>query len=304
MSCELCVNDYSVKFSTPEIRNTHDMKLRFVLIVSAVFSAMILSATYSAADVAPIVSPSPSASAVLSFTVRCPFSHTDTVDPIVMPGMKGMSHQHEFFGNTSTNEKSTTQSLLAAPTTCAKGSQFIDGNDHSAYWVPSLYQDGKRIQPTAIYASYTQLSSSSGVASPFQNGFKAVSGLTSQSVQWGCTSVDTQSLVTKTIDDVPTCQAPQHLFARTSFANCWSGLSMDPIDHSSHLENQVKVNGRLQCPPTNPIKVPLLTLNVQYPVATITNAGVSLASGKPATFHADMFQAWTNDGLAQRMRGN
>ncbi|CAB4656060.1 unannotated protein [freshwater metagenome] len=81
------MNDYSAMFSTPEIRNTHDMKLRFALIVSAVFSAMILSATYSAADVAPIVSPSPSASAVLSFTVRCPFSHTDTVDPIVMPGM-------------------------------------------------------------------------------------------------------------------------------------------------------------------------------------------------------------------------
>jgi len=283
---------------------TKKVSVACAIVLSAATLAVIGTTPMVHADVMPTPTASAKPIPPMNFTVRCPFSHTDTVDPIVMPGMKGMSHQHEFFGNTSTSEKSTTQSLLAAPTTCAKGSQFTDGNDHSAYWVPSLYQDGKRIQPTAVYASYTQLSSSSGVASPFQNGFKAVSGMTSQSVQWGCTSIDTQSLATKTIDDVPTCQAPQHLFARTSFANCWNGLSIDPLDHASHLENQVKINGRLQCPPTYPVKVPLLTLNVQYPVATITNAGVSLASGRPATFHADMFQAWTNDGLAKRMNGN
>lgn len=250
------------------------------------------------------VVPSPSPSAVSNFTVRCPFSHTNNVDPIVMPGMKGMSHQHEFFGNTSTNENSTTQTLLAAPTTCAKVGQFTDANDHSAYWVPSLFQDGKRIAPTAVYASYTQLANVGSPATPFQNGFKAVSGLTSQSVVWGCTSIDTQSFYSKAIDDVPTCQAPQHLFARISFANCWDGLSFDPPDHASHLETQVKINGRMQCPPTFPVRVPLLTLNVQYPIATITNDGVSLASGKPSTMHADMFEAWTNDGLAKRMSGS
>ena len=257
----------------------------------------------SHADVVPTPSPSLPAP-TMSFTVRCPLSHTDTVDPIVMPGMKGMSHQHEFFGNTSTNEKSTSQSLLAAPTTCAKASKFTDANDHSAYWVPSLFQNGIRIAPSAVYASYSQIVSASGNASPFQNGFKAVSGLTSQSVVWGCTSVDTQSFYSKAIEDVPTCQAPQHLFARIAFANCWNGLTLDPQDHASHLETQIKISGRMQCPPSYPVKVPLLTLSVHYPIATITNEGVSLASGKPSTMHADMFEAWTNDGLARRMSVN
>jgi len=279
------------------------MKLRYVLIASAVIPLVVLGAKFSVADVAPSANPSPSSPMVMNFTVRCPFSHTANLDPIVMPGMSGMGHQHEFFGNTSTNENSTLPSLLAASTTCAKIGEFTDVNNHSAYWVPSLYQNGKRVAPTAVYASYTQLAGPNGSVSPFPNGFKAVTGRSSQTVVWGCTSIDTQSLFTKAIEDVPTCQSPQHLFARVSFANCWNGLSIDPLDHASHLELQYKVAGKTQCPSTHQIKVPMLTLNVQYPVTTITNDGVSLASGTPSTMHADMFEAWTNDGLTKRISG-
>jgi hypothetical protein len=284
------------------VPNNRIMKLRIALIAAAVLPLVIMGTQFAQADNAP--SPSGSPMPVANFTVRCPFSHSANLDPIVMPGMVGMGHQHEFFGNTSTNENSTTQSLLAAPTTCAKVGQFTDVNDHSAYWVPSLYQYGKRIAPTAVYASYSQLSGLNGSVSPFPNGFKAVTGRSSQSVVWGCTSIDTQSLFTKAIEDVPTCQSPQHLFARVSFANCWTGLSTDSSDHASHLEMQYRVGGRMQCPSTHQIKVPLLTLNVQYPVASITNDGASLASGPPSSMHADMFEAWTNDGLTKRMSGN
>ena len=65
------------------------------------------------------------------FVVDCAFSHSGTVDPIVMPGHTGMSHLHEFFGNTTTNENSTGATLLAGSTTCS------DSNDRSAYWVPA-----------------------------------------------------------------------------------------------------------------------------------------------------------------------
>jgi len=281
--------------------NNRIMKLRIALIAAAVLPIAIMGMRNAQADIAP--SPSGSPMPVANFTVRCPFSHSANLDPIVMPGMVGMGHQHEFFGNTSTSENSTAQSLLAAPTTCAKVGEFTDANDHSAYWVPSLYQSGKRIAPTSVYASYTQLSGATGPVMPFQNGFKAVSGRSSQSVVWGCTSKETQSLFTKAIEDVPTCQSPQHLFARVSFANCWNGLSTDSLDHASHLELQYRVGGKMQCPSTHQIKVPMLTLNVQYPIALITNEGVSLASGPPSTMHADMFEAWTNDGLTKRISG-
>ncbi len=73
------------------------------------------------------------------FTVQCDFSHSASVDPIVMPGHAAMSHLHEFFGNTTTNENSTGASLLAGSTTCS------DSNNLSAYWVPALYQDERRV---------------------------------------------------------------------------------------------------------------------------------------------------------------
>ncbi|MSZ58580.1 MAG: DUF1996 domain-containing protein, partial [Actinobacteria bacterium] len=75
------------------------------------------------------------------FVVDCAFSHSATVDPIVMPGHTGMSHLHEFFGNTTTNESSTGATLLAGSTTCN------DSSDLSAYWVPALFQDGVRVAP-------------------------------------------------------------------------------------------------------------------------------------------------------------
>jgi hypothetical protein len=52
------------------------------------------------------------------FVVSCGFSHSNSSDPIVVPGHAGMSHLHEFFGNTTTNENSTGASLLTGSTTC------------------------------------------------------------------------------------------------------------------------------------------------------------------------------------------
>src|SRR5204863_7001666 len=61
--------------------------------------------------------------------------------PIVRPGIPGASHMHTFFGNTSTDAFSTLASLRQAGTTCrAIG-------DTAAYWVPTLYLDGREIRP-------------------------------------------------------------------------------------------------------------------------------------------------------------
>ena len=38
-----------------------------------------------------------------NFTSNCGFSHSSNDDPIMHPGMPGMSHNHSFFGNVSTN---------------------------------------------------------------------------------------------------------------------------------------------------------------------------------------------------------
>ena len=55
-----------------------------------------------------LLTPAPGASAASpGWLVRCPLSHTAPEDPIAMPGTPGGTHDHDFFGNTSTGAFST-----------------------------------------------------------------------------------------------------------------------------------------------------------------------------------------------------
>src|SRR5437867_4353638 len=75
-----------------------------------------------------------------NFYSNCPFSHASMDDPIVYPGQPGRSHAHTFFGNRSTNAASTRASLLRATTTCKPRA------DKAAYWVPTLFQNGREVR--------------------------------------------------------------------------------------------------------------------------------------------------------------
>ena len=77
------------------------------------------------------------------FVTRCTFSHRLADDPIVHPGMPGASHLHDFFGNTTTNAKSTLRKLKQGTTTC------VNPSDLSGYWTPSLKVNGVLVDPTA-----------------------------------------------------------------------------------------------------------------------------------------------------------
>ena len=52
------------------------------------------------------------------FTDTCDRSSTAPDDPIMMPGMTGMSMQHDFFGNRKVDASSTAASLRGGATTC------------------------------------------------------------------------------------------------------------------------------------------------------------------------------------------
>jgi hypothetical protein len=83
-----------------------------------------------------------------NFFSSCRFSHTVADDPIVYPGQPGRSHPHTFFGNTSTNASSTLASLRSAGTTCKPRA------DQAAYWVPTLYQNGREVRPAKAQLYY------------------------------------------------------------------------------------------------------------------------------------------------------
>ena len=68
------------------------------------------------------------------FVASCLTSHVLDDDPIVKPNDPGNSHQHIFFGNTSTDASSTLANLLGEPTTCIERP-----GDTAAYWAPTVH---------------------------------------------------------------------------------------------------------------------------------------------------------------------
>ena len=229
------------------------------------------------------------------FVVDCTFSHSATVDPIVMPGHTGMSHLHEFFGNTTTNESSTGATLLAGSTTCS------DSNDRSAYWVPALFQDGVRVAPIGARVMYE--GRGAGVTA-FPAGFMAVAGRTDQTAGWGCAAPGQRLTLGTSVASVPTCATGSRLVAQINFPQCWDGSSLDSADHISHLVFGTSSAGQATvCPADHPVRVPQVRIAVTYPAAATGGSGVTLSSGAASTLHADIFEAWAGNSLQNRISG-
>jgi hypothetical protein len=229
------------------------------------------------------------------FAVSCGFSHSASTDPIVMPGHAGMSHLHEFFGNTTTDENSTRSSLLVGSTTCD------DRRDLSAYWVPALFQHGVRVAPVGARVRYE---GRGGGVTAFPAGFMAVSGRTDQTAAWGCATAGQRPVFSSSVATVPVCSGAAQLVAQITFPQCWDGSSLDTANHISHLAFGTDVAGQAPvCPANHPVLVPKVVLEVRYPGAATGGAGVTLSSGAASTLHADIFEAWTGTSLQDRFGG-
>src|SRR5438128_6843801 len=81
----------------------------------------------------------------VGWTSVCNYSRSLMDDPIVYPGQPGVSHLHDFYGNTTTDAYSTIVSLLAAGTTSC-----VNPGETAAYWVPALmYNNVLKTSPSA-----------------------------------------------------------------------------------------------------------------------------------------------------------
>ena len=178
---------------------------------------------------------------------------------------------------------------MAGNTTCA------DRNDTSAYWVPSLYQDGVRVEPREAHIHYYFGRATHVTA--FPAGFMAISGRSNTTARWGCASPGHRPLFSGEVATVPTCVAPAALMARVVFPQCWDGTSLDSADHMSHLAWASKG----VCPADHSVRVPQISIDVMYPPAATGGSGVTLASGAASTLHADVFEAWQGTALQDRI---
>lgn len=264
---------------------------RSILIASTVTLTLALLAPGAAAAAEPrVVGPLHDG----IFLSVCTLSHSASDDPIVHPGETGTSHQHEFFGNTTTDADSTYASLRAGGTTCRIRA------DTAAYWVPTLYDDGERVAPLKVNAYYLR-GGRAGRVVAFPAGLKVIAGNSAAAAAqprsvtgWKCSRIRPQILSTVPV----ACPSGSHAVLVIRFPDCWNGKDLDSADHQRHMAYRV----RGTCPAGYPVRVPRLFLNVHYELPSTT--GLTLASGSVYSSHADFFNAWNQAVLARLVRTN
>ena len=227
-----------------------------------------------------------------NFTSTCRFSHSNNDDLIRFPGRPGLSHNHTYFGNASTNAFSTLASLRRAGTTCARHA------DRAAYWAPTLLDAANRpVYPRDASIYYVRATIKSVV--PFPRGLRMIAGsahaMTPQGhVAWSCGPAGGRPAS----HTIPTCanRAGTYLQLTVTFPKCWNGRDLDSPDHKSHLA----YSGTGLCPSSHPIAVPSMSVTIRYPVRG--GPGFHLASGGPYTAHADFVNVWNQRELVRLVR--
>jgi hypothetical protein len=238
---------------------------------------------------------------VPEFNAGCSVSHHLNDDPIVFPGLAGASHAHTFLGNTSTNANSTNASLLGhTATTCTPA------EDLSAYWIPSLLQNGAVIDPAGVTVYYGSRLADPSKTQPFPPGFRMIAGDAKLQVatpagsanQFWCAGAGGE--IGRSADgNWPVCSQTANLTFQLVFPDCWDGVHLDSPNHKDHVgpagPDGTCASGRF------PVTIPSLSFVIDYPVHG-TTAGFALASGMASSMHGDFMNAWQPAAQAARVR--
>lgn len=227
------------------------------------------------------------------FKVTCEFDQAAGIDPIVHPGELAMAHRHDFFGRRAmTADVTTYDQLLAGTTTCN------DPADLASYWAPAvLLADGTWAEPSRI-AVYYRRGNKHGTIQPFPAGLKIVAGFGDRSTPrerfgWRCASQQ------GSLPPEDCAGTPMTMFVE--FPDCWDGANLDSADHRSHMAYSVHDGTANVCPSTHPVPVPKVTQYVNFPDISGAPEIAGLSSGKVWTVHADFFNGWTVERLAERV---
>jgi Domain of unknown function (DUF1996) len=250
------------------------------------WTTLLSAVAVAAVTVLAVLGTAPAASAVsateargASFSVRCDFSHRASDDPIVFPGKPGAAHSHDFFGNESTDANSTYESMLKAGTTCTRPL------DTAGYWMPTVRWNGQILKPDRAVFYYRAGGKDHRKVKPFEGGLKLI---TDSHIKWRCGRGNDS-------DRAPRRCSNNVLGVRFTFPDCSNG-KLDSHDHMAHMAYAERIHGEIRCPRSHPIPVPVLVMNVTFPLPT-SRGPVRLSSGGPSTAHADFFNAWNQEEL-------
>lgn len=231
------------------------------------------------------------------FRIACHPSHMNNDDPIVYPNQEGAAHHHTYFGNVTTDYKSTPDGLkTTGNSTCFGGIA-----NRSAYWVPSLIDttQDKPIRPDWALFYYK-----GGRITP-PNGLVIIAGdhLATKDKPQRLNVVDFQcnphingnlSWRSRKNHIVP-CSGD--LVATVQFPNCWDGKNLDSPNHKAHMAYH---NGS-SCPSSHPKEIPNITYAIHYEVTSTDNLRLSSDNYEGGaggySFHGDYMFAWDDTVL-------
>ena len=261
---------------------------------------------YNAAKIDPVPA---GVGNLAEFRADCQYSHSLPDDPIVAPGLPGASHMHTFVGNAAVNANTVAEDLMKFTATTCKPVQ-----DHSSYWVPTLYDNatGKPVQPTGFRVYYRSLMNNSTGQMPTPSGLRMISGDARKKAptprgatgQFYCAFYgpgDLDGVARSTNGNWPICGGNATLHFMLQFPDCWDGEHLDSPNHKNHVAYGVNNT----CPPSHPVKIPAITFDIQY-AAKGTPEGYFLSSdpeGKSASsMHGDAFVMWDVDTMNKRTK--
>ena len=233
------------------------------------------------------------------FNATCEYSHSAPDDPIVFPNMAGASHMHSFLGNDSTNATSTPESLTRFTASSCKPIE-----DHSAYWIPTLFEDGKAVEPEQVVVYYGSLLDDKTKTVPMPYGMRMIAGdakkqePTPQGAvnQFYCAGGPQDGKTRSADGNWPVCDGGTLHFT-LRFPDCWDGKHLDSPNHKSHVA--FGIGGK--CSGDYPVAIPAVTFSIAYPTSGTKN-GFTLSSGMASSMHGDGFFAWEDDAMAHRVK--
>jgi hypothetical protein len=240
-----------------------------------------------------------------AFNVSCAFSHSRRDDPIVFPGLSRASHKHDFFGNKSTRYDSNYDTMIAAGTTC------LLRDDKAGYWAPTAKLNGVRVVPKTVDAYYFGVQGLTVESLPpdlqmIAGNKDSPSGAENVRVGWFCGS-NSSPVASHPYDCRPYAgqRSVDGVVAKADFPSCWDGQT------PPRPFNTAYPTGRGVCPEGFPHLIPAVSLRFHFgfmdPCAGATpctpadapdaNIKMTLSSGAYYSFHADLWNTWTQTRL-------
>lgn len=222
-----------------------------------------------------------------AFRVSCLPSHMARNDALVKPNQKGAAHLHTFFGNTGTDENSTSALLQTTGNSTCNGGLM----NRSAYWVPTMVDTatGRPLTPRNAQMYYKH-----GVVSPFPKGLVMIAGSAMSSAPQDAVWYECNEKYESRVKSMPVCGKGSLVTMAVIFPDCNNG-ALDSTDHKAHMA--YSSDGK--CPATHKVHFPTLTMLTYYPVTTEGTSKWRLSSDMYGSDkvgglsgHADFMYGW------------